>query len=230
MDENFEILKNCSRTNLVDLISNENNPNIIGIELGVAKGLFSKELIDTGKFEYLFGIDKYSDYHNTQEYINAIKYVGISSNYKLIRSTFDEALELFDDEFFNFIYIDGYAHNGQLGGETIVKWYDKLKIKGLMCGDDYTDKFPLVKEAVNYIAQKHKLKVLLTDLNAENSGHEFQSWAIIKENNSSLSTSTILKKKSKIFDFYFNNKKKIKKIYKKQEQTIKNFIKRKIGR
>ena len=42
--------------------------------------------------------------------------------------TFDDAIDLFEDQFFDFIYIDGFAHTGEEGGETLIKWYRKLKV------------------------------------------------------------------------------------------------------
>ena len=61
----FEILKGKNRYDLINLI--EGN-NLIGVELGVAGGLFSKKMIDTGKFKTFFGIDKYSDHHDLKQY------------------------------------------------------------------------------------------------------------------------------------------------------------------
>jgi len=148
----FEILEGKNRYDLIKLLDKN---NLIGIELGVAGGLFSKNMIDTGKFKTFFGIDKYSDHHDIEQYKSAIKYVGLLENYKLLKLDFDDAIDMFDDQYFDFIYIDGYAHNGQKGGETICKWIKKVKPGGLLCGDDYDKKFPLTLEAVNYIKKKN---------------------------------------------------------------------------
>ena len=223
MLKKFETLENFSRSKLPELI--KNNDNLVGIELGVAKGAYSKKMIETNKFSFFFGVDKYSDHHDTKEYLEAINTVGIFSNYKLIRCTFDEALELFEDDFFDFIYIDGYAHNGQLGGDTIVKWYSKLKVNGIICGDDYDDKFPLVKQAVNYLSDKYNLEILLTDVNAEEDGHDFPSWAHICQKKLSLSVKQEMIRKSKIYDFYYRNKIKFKKFFEKIILLLRNFKK-----
>ncbi|MDC1120300.1 hypothetical protein OAT72_00365 [Alphaproteobacteria bacterium] len=53
----------------------------------------------------------------TDEYKSAIKLVGLDSNYTLLRMSCDEALDLFDDNYFDFIYFDGYAHKGEEGGK-----------------------------------------------------------------------------------------------------------------
>jgi hypothetical protein len=67
--------------------------------------------------------------NTVKEYIKTLKSIGLEKNYVLLRMSFDEAAELFDDEFFDFIYFDGYAHTGEEGGKTFSDWYQKLKIK-----------------------------------------------------------------------------------------------------
>ena len=41
------------------------------------------------------------------------------------------------DSYFDFIYIDGYAHTGQDGGKTLEDWYPKLRAGGIFAGHDY---------------------------------------------------------------------------------------------
>ncbi len=185
---------------------------LIGIELGVAKGAFSKQMVETKKFSIFFGIDKYSDHHNIKEYKFALKSVGLLENYKLFKITFDDALDIFEDQYFDFVYIDGYAHNGQKGGETICKWIRKVKPGGVLCGDDYDKKFPLTVESVNYVSKETGLELYITDPKYEND-HKFSSWMLKIDKLYNLKPNTNLKVKSKIADFYFKNKIKIKKIF-----------------
>ena len=49
--KSFEILEGKNRYDLVNLLE---KGSLIGIELGVAKGLFSKKMIETGKFKFFF--------------------------------------------------------------------------------------------------------------------------------------------------------------------------------
>ena len=81
------------------------------------------------------------------------------NKYNLIKSTFESALKKFDDKYFNFIYIDGFAHTGQEGGKTIIQWYKKLKVGGIIAGDDYHKDWPLVLWAVNDFAKQIKSKI-----------------------------------------------------------------------
>jgi len=120
---------------------------MVGVELGVAGGAFSRRMIESSLFDYLFGVDIYADHHDTKEYIAALKHIGLFSRYKLLRLTFDEALELFPDQSFDFVYVDGYAHTGEDGGRTITSWYPKVKCGGVMAGDDYHPDWPLVVAA-----------------------------------------------------------------------------------
>ena len=49
--KSFEILEGKNRYDLVNLLEKD---SLIGIELGVAKGLFSKKMIETGKFKFFW--------------------------------------------------------------------------------------------------------------------------------------------------------------------------------
>lgn len=160
----------------------------IGIELGVASGLLSKRLLDSRKFSVLFGVDVYSDIHDTKEYKSAITTIGLKSNHKLLRLTFEDALDLFPDNFFDFVYVDGFAHTGEEGGKTLVDWYRKLKIGGIMSGDDYHRDWPLVMWAVNHFASQLGAKVTLTDCVQEERYSLYPTWFFKKERGTDEST------------------------------------------
>jgi len=46
--------------------------------------------------------------------------------------------------------------------KTIVEWYKKLKLGGILAGDDYHDDWPLVNWAVNDFASKLGVKISTT--------------------------------------------------------------------
>ncbi len=138
----MQTLKNYYRHDVVRLLSGNDN---VGVELGIAEGIFSERMVKSGRFSTYIGIDMYADAsHTTCQYKRALARCGLCSNYKLLRMRFDEAIDLFDDESLDFIYVDGYAHGGEEGGETIFNWYRKLKVGGVMSGDDYHSDWPLV--------------------------------------------------------------------------------------
>jgi hypothetical protein len=58
---------------------------------------------------------------------SALRRVGLRAAYKLLRMRFDEAIDLFDDASLDFVYVDGYAHGGEEGGETIFEWFRKVR-------------------------------------------------------------------------------------------------------
>ncbi len=170
----IKFLKNFYREDLPKLIKKN---NAIGIELGVARGDFSKVLINSKKFSLFFGVDSYAlKHHNKKEYLTALKKVGIFTNYKLLNMTFDDALELFPNNSLDFIYFDGYAHTGQNYGDTIIKWSKKIKKNGIMSGDDYDIKWELNKEIIDNFANDNNLEIFITDKNKKK--HLYSSWFI----------------------------------------------------
>lgn len=176
----MKILTNFNRHDIVKLLKGDMN---YGVELGVAKGIFSKRMIDSKRFSLFIGIDMYGGdrRHDTSEYKHALISCGLNSNYKLLRMRFDEALDLFEDQSLDFIYVDGYAHTGEEDGKTIFDWYPKLKVGGVMAGDDYHDDWPLVKIAVNNFVEQISGELLLTDKVEEIDFCRYPTWAIIKK-------------------------------------------------
>lgn len=205
---NINVMKNSYRHDVINLIKKE---NCIGIELGVASGEFSKRMVESKKFETFFGVDMYADMHDVNEYKKALKHVGILKNYKLLRMTFEEALDLFPDNFFDFIYIDGYAHSGEEGGKTLADWTKKVKIGGVIAGDDYHEDWPLVVEAVNDFVKQTNFDFFVTEIIEEGPTSQFPSWAVVKTHDVEIKISHELIKKGEIANkkhlkqYYFTN-------------------------
>lgn len=148
------------RHDVVGLLGGSEN---IGIELGVAKGIYAKRMVESKKFKRFYGVDMYADTHDTAEYCAALKYIGYQNpSYCLLRTDFDSALELFDDNHFDFIYVDGFAHTGEEGGKTLIDWLKKLKNGGILAGDDYHEDWPLVKWAVNDFVKRLGVELYVT--------------------------------------------------------------------
>ncbi len=172
------IAEDLYRHEVVNFLSGHENT---GIELGVASGLLAKRFLDSGKFALLYGVDVYGDIHDTEEYKIALKTIGLNKNHKLLRLTFEDSLELFPDEYFDFIYIDGFAHTGEEGGKTLVDWYRKLKVGGIMSGDDYHREWPLVMWAVNHFSSQIGAKVTLTGKVQDERYSQYPTWFFQKE-------------------------------------------------
>lgn len=166
------------RWNVIDSLPEKRNR---GIELGVAGGSFSARMMDSGKFRRFYGVDLYGDGHNITEYKKALQTVGLNRNYHLLRMSFDQALDLFPDRSFDFIYSDGYAHTGEEGGQTLLDWYAKLKPGGVMAGDDYDPKsWPLVVWAVHHLVDQLGVELQVTDRVVNATYNRYCSWYFIK--------------------------------------------------
>ena len=174
---NTTLHENFFRQDVLSLLDNKNS---IGIELGVAGGHFSHRMIKSGMFEKFYGVDLYEDHHNTSEYIDALKLIGLDQNFVMLRMSFDEACAVFENNYFDFIYIDGYAHTGEEGGKTFSDWYNKLKIGGVFAGDDYHDDWPLVKWAVNDMVTNLGCELHITGKTEATNLNHYPSWFITK--------------------------------------------------
>ena len=165
------------RHHIVSLLPDES----IGIELGVARGIYSERMIRSGKFNHFYGVDMYADdNHSVSQYIEAIHRVGLHNPYTLFRMTFEEALDIFPDDYFDFVYVDGYAHTGEEGGKTIEDWYDKVKPGGILAGDDYHERWALVIESVNRFCEKNNYEVTVTTEVEDKEYCYYPTWFIEK--------------------------------------------------
>ncbi|WP_166418840.1 class I SAM-dependent methyltransferase [Cochlodiniinecator piscidefendens] len=159
----------------------EGQSNLTGIELGVAAGDYSARMVESGLFDQFFGVDMYGDTHDTEQYKIALQKVGLFKSYKLLRMSFDEALDLFPNETFDFMYLDGYAGTGLEGGRTIRSWASKVKIGGLLAGDDYHEECPLLQSVVNELVEQNGFELMVTEGAFDNSAYgNYPSWAVVK--------------------------------------------------
>ena len=156
----------------------------ITIELGVAEGGFSEAIIKNGLVRHHYAVDRYTGErnHDDGEYMTALKRLDKYRNQcTLIRAEFRVALHLFPDNYFDFVYVDGYAHTGQENGKTLTDWWPKVKPGGIFAGDDYSANFPLTVNAVNKFAEERGLKLHITDCEPGNDWASLhQSWLIEK--------------------------------------------------
>ena len=173
-----KIVAGSERFDVVNSLPDQKN---VGIELGVAAGSFSARMVHSGRFKRFYGVDIYGDTHDIAEYKKALRAVGLHRNFHLLRMTFDEALDLFPDSHFDFIYCDGYAHTGEEGGRTLLDWYAKLKPGGVMAGDDYDlERWPLVVWAVHNLVAQLGVPLQVTDLVSDAPYNRYRSWFFTK--------------------------------------------------
>lgn len=120
--------------------------NGIGCEIGVFEGVFSKFLLDNVKPKKLYLIDPFSTNefkkaklghsHSGDDYFQIVSdKIKKYPNAEIIRKTSD-CLKDFNDNFFDWIYIDG-NHNYDYVLQDLLLSYAKIKTQGLILGDDY---------------------------------------------------------------------------------------------
>tara|TARA_Y100000310_G_scaffold342132_1_gene443923 strand:+ start:2537 stop:3076 length:540 start_codon:yes stop_codon:yes gene_type:complete len=159
-----------------------------GIELGVGSGRYSEHLINSHDFTAFYSVDSWnSRAHLVDQYIDAYNRLKIYNNAYIYRASFEEVFNTFEDNYFDFIYIDGYAHNGS--DLAIEQWYSKLKVGGIYSGHDYIDenypgrdskgrliyeKYLETKQAVDVLCRDHNKQINLT------SADKYPSWWLIK--------------------------------------------------
>lgn len=136
----------------------------VGAELGVAGGHYSSAILAHSRCTLLWSVDRWSDHHDLHEYMSAAQMLAGRWKGRAIplRMTFEEAAPLFDDGSLSFIYIDGYAREGQEGGQTLARWWPKLKQGGIFAGHDYHADFPRTIQTVDDFAAHHGLTIQLT--------------------------------------------------------------------
>ena len=156
----------------------------IGVELGVASGAFSRIILDHSALGYLYSIDMYANKsHTTEEYKRALRLLSPhKERNQLLRMRFDEALDLFPDEHFDFIYVDGFASTGEEDGKTMHDWYMKLAPGGLMGGHDYGPEWPLVIKSADRFAAEHELQLFTVGGIADklDPQNRYPSWFVVK--------------------------------------------------
>jgi len=143
----------------------------IGIELGVARGNYSKDIINRYNFKKFYMIDWWKNSNHVQSYLKliefttAIKKQNEGTQICVLRGAFSEFVNFFEDNYFDFIYVDGIADNGQLEGQTIRDWLPKVKPNGIICGHDYCNDYPKTKHYVNLVGEENNFNVNVVCLN-----------------------------------------------------------------
>ena len=149
----------------------------LGVELGVAGGSYSRHLLEHSNLKMLFSVDRWSDHHDDQECqfaCNILGQYGVRS--AVLRMTFQEAVLIFADNTFDFIFLDGYAHAGQDGVGTLHAWWSKLRSGGIFAGHDYDSHWPQTVQVVNDFMVQNDLEFYATLENPAVVEHAFPSW------------------------------------------------------
>lgn len=164
---------------LCDLIKNHILDPKYGIEIGVAFGSNSFNLLNNFNNLTLYSIDPYIKYSNEDKMSDLVEnekgdqfYAFVSNRLKnkfedrsiFIRGTSDDAIKL-NDNFFDFIYIDG-DHTYEGVKKDLNNIFSKIKKNGILAGDDYGVFENInfgVKKAVDEFCVENNLKLNLNE-------------------------------------------------------------------
>lgn len=149
----------------------------IVLELGVAAGSYSEELLQNPNVKRLYSIDRWGNdgKHNDAEYLRVLhRFEKYGDRSVIVRRSFEQAAVMFN-QVFDFIYVDGYAHTGQDGGKTLRDWFDKLKPGGIFAGHDYHPRWQPTIDVVNKFVEENNLPLYITK-EYDQGTHVYPSW------------------------------------------------------
>jgi len=161
----------CKTREDVALLCKENGYNKRGAELGVATGKFTFKVCNY--FEEFWAIDwwdlevheapYFAIRHGVNEYEKVkerAKNPDITTKLNVVRANFDSMVEKFDDHFFDFIHIDGYATEDEQLNRNLDNWYKKVKPGGIFSGHDM--QYPRIEHRMRQFAEEKNLTLNIT--------------------------------------------------------------------
>jgi len=137
--------------------------NSIMAEIGCYTGESTEIFSESGKFGAIYSIDPWEtnvdydelpvDNMDVVEQLFDKRIATLKTPVNKIRKTSEQAVNMFPNNFFDFVYIDG-NHNYDFIKEDIVKWLPKVKSNGVIAGHDYNHAYEGVIKAVDEIFGK----------------------------------------------------------------------------
>lgn len=159
----------CSGYGLGEMVKNISSPRVL--EIGCDVGDTSEFLLCSNENLILYGVDPYADYidwngrdliNRNDVYINYIKRMNaFGDRLQFNRKYSDEAVNDYDNEFFDVIFIDGLHTYEQLIKDCN-NYYSKLKNGGIFAGHDFTV-IDGVNKAAKEFAQQVNKQILTTE-------------------------------------------------------------------
>lgn len=118
----------------------------IGVEIGVAEGWYSDQIMQLGQVTEVYGVDPYTPHQGYRDYTREGTYNKLQAaahkrldkypNYYFLKQFSTKAARQFENKSLDFVYIDG-DHSYEAVMDDIKVWLPKLKKGGIMAGDDY---------------------------------------------------------------------------------------------
>lgn len=191
-------IPNCGRDDLITFFKEKGFTK--GAEIGVFEASFT-ELFAKAGFE-IYGIDPwmvYEDYGESdytpmaeKRYQKSVARLSPYPNAHIMRMTSMQALEKFEDDSLDFVYIDG-NHQFKYIAEDLFEWWKKVKKGGVIAGHDYAyfkSRSPLggcqVREVVDAYAKAFRTNFWVLGnykrQKPEDIRDDYRSWMFIKGN------------------------------------------------
>lgn len=150
--------------------------NPVTVELGVAEGLFSRDILRDWKPKLHYMVDLWETFPlpgdvgseqkwHDSNYENVLKLVEPFTNYKIIKGHTVSVSGHVPDNSVDLVYIDA-CHSYECVRDDINAWWDKVKSGGVMAFHDYEMSHYGVKQAVAEFAYAHRLNVELIPENS----------------------------------------------------------------
>ena len=149
--------------------------HLVGAEIGVYRGKNARSILEVLNIKQLVLVDAWKGYVDVRTgveftdsffenlYQEVKRNFSYMPNVQIIRDMSVNAANAFDDNYFDFVYLDG-DHGYEAVRDDLEAWYPKLKKWGVMCGDDYGHPSGLgVIEAGSEFAFEKRLLVTTRD-------------------------------------------------------------------
>jgi FkbM family methyltransferase len=154
-----------------------------GVELGVGAGELSERILARADIGHLYSIAPWCGEYGqgVEQYRDAV--VRLSphrARNTILRMHGNDALSLFGDGSLDFLYINGFAHDGERDGQMLRTWFAKLRSGGIVAGDDCAPQWPLVVTAVNDFAAAYGLDVHMAFCQDEPGRPGLPAWFAMK--------------------------------------------------
>jgi hypothetical protein len=164
-----------SRSDIVRLAG----PGCIGIELGTGNTNFCTSVLEQCEIEFLYTVDEYTNQLNSMRH--AFSTISMyRTKATLILASFTEAAEYFNDESFDWIYIEGSAYDWRQENQTFNKWWPKLKPNGIFAGNKYDmSSYPLLIKKLHTFALEESRDINIVDFSGADQ-RPVENWFIIK--------------------------------------------------
>lgn len=173
-----------SRTQLIELLKQFNLP-LIAAEVGVAEGIFSRELLDLGieklylidiwkSVPFIEGCGSFKEEWHSRNYTDVLsKIKGHEDKVVMLQGFSYKVFTEIPDNSLGMVYLDG-DHTKCGVKLDLACYYPKLVEGGIMCGHDYLNENYGVKEAVSEFAEGLEVHTLEENGDINNMGFWFQ--------------------------------------------------------